>query len=484
MSGCLQEISLACSGRDELARSVLNDEWVSHPTWASEEAGFVAHKKNINEDALHTCEQERHEYDVFIQANARTIAVLEPIWERIQEMTNEERGAYRLPADLGGPTKSLYVRVIKKVYGAAQWEEVWDALRSAPHVAVAVVLDRLHQKDEEWRREQRAWSRIWRGIEAKNYYKSLDHLGNNDQKNLEKKMITAKYLVNDIENRRKAQLKERALWDAEHKTQPQRRRWFAEGSVGYQLEYAFPDTSVLHDALKMIYSFLDHSQATYSQAERRAVETFLREFVPLLMMYPEAEFNAACGPLEPAHAEDSAVAVEAREEEDGVPAGALRRKLLATGAKDSREGSMASDIDGSKADDSDVWIRVSTLPTNNGVLPAKNMPFFANSTYYTLLRLIQVCSRVSFFLAVHSFTCVGSVLASADVQRDRSAADVFSIRVSKAAPDRCRTGDGRSEWAGGGARAGNGGAGQQRWCGERGAECAVHVSAGCMGKGV
>jgi histone deacetylase complex regulatory component SIN3 len=61
----LQEINLVCSGRNELARSVLNDEWVSHPTWATEEASFVAHKKNVNEDALHACEQERHEFDVF-----------------------------------------------------------------------------------------------------------------------------------------------------------------------------------------------------------------------------------------------------------------------------------------------------------------------------------------------------------------------------------------------------------------------------------
>lgn len=38
---------------------VLNDEWVSHPTWASEDAGFVSHKKNQYEEALHKCEEER-----------------------------------------------------------------------------------------------------------------------------------------------------------------------------------------------------------------------------------------------------------------------------------------------------------------------------------------------------------------------------------------------------------------------------------------
>jgi paired amphipathic helix protein Sin3a len=396
-----QEMNLACSGRDELARSVLNDEWVSHPTWASEEAGFVSHKKNINEDALHACEQERHEFDVFIQANACTIAVLEPVWDRIQEMTTDEKAALKLPPDLGGPTKSIYVRIIKRIYGGAQWAEVWDALQNAPAVAVPVVLDRLHQKDEEWRREQRVWSKIWRGVEAKNYYKSLDHMGNNEHKNTEKKSITAKYLVSDIETKRKIKIKARTEWNTKH---PRRRqRWFAAGSVGYELEYSFPDISVLHDSLKMVYSFLDHSQALYSQPERRAVETFLRQFVPLLLMLPEAEFNAACGPLEPAHAEEMASDSHAMVDGPGVPANDLRKKLLETAHETGlRSRAASSSLDRATPSDDmkssttdDVWIREATTnqpggTSANGAHHTARMPFFANSTYYTLLRLVQV----------------------------------------------------------------------------------------------
>jgi paired amphipathic helix protein Sin3a len=158
---------------------VLNNEWVSHPTWASEEAGFMSHRKNINKDALHTCEQEQHKFDIFIQANACTIAVLKPIWDQIQEIINDEKAAFRLPHYLGGPTKSIYVRIIKRIYGRTQWAEVWDALQNAPAAAVAVVLDRLHRKTK------------------------LDHMGNNEHKNMEKKNITAKYLVANIENKRK-----------------------------------------------------------------------------------------------------------------------------------------------------------------------------------------------------------------------------------------------------------------------------------------
>lgn len=367
----------------------------------------MAHKKNINEDALHACEQERHEFDTFIQANARTIAVLEPIYERMQTMTHEEKLAFKLPPDLGGPTKSIYLRLIKRIYGGAQWEEVWDALQKAPAIAVPVVLDRLHIKDAEWRREQRTWSRIWRGVEAKNYYKSLDHQGNNDYKNTEKKSITAKYLVADIENKRKIKLRDRENWSTRH---PKRhRRWWAEGSVGYQLEHAFPDISVLHDSLKMVYSFLDHSQAMYSQPERRAVETFLRQFVPLLLMHPEAEFNAACGPLEPAHAEEMATAdTNGIVDGSGVPAGDLRKKLLETAHETGLDSRAVSPPGSTSSDDlkiptDDVWIRESSVKqpaaTANGTSHSKKSPFFANTTYYTLLRLLHVRSSIHLLLS-------------------------------------------------------------------------------------
>lgn len=48
-----------CSGRDALCWDVLNDTYVSHPTWASEDTGFVAAKKNQYEEALHRVEEER-----------------------------------------------------------------------------------------------------------------------------------------------------------------------------------------------------------------------------------------------------------------------------------------------------------------------------------------------------------------------------------------------------------------------------------------
>ncbi|KAF8625181.1 hypothetical protein AX15_005490 [Amanita polypyramis BW_CC] len=416
------EIRLACSGRDELCRSVLNDEWVSHPTWASEEAGFVAHKKNQFEEALHKSEEERHEYHVHLEALARTIAVLEPLNARLEEMPSEERALFKLKPDFGGPSKSIYHRILKKIYGREGGTEVIQALQECPSVALPVVVARLKQKDEEWRRAQREWSRTWREVDSKNFYKSLDHQGISFKAN-DKKNITAKHFIADIEAIRTQQLNE---WEQSGQSN------MTHGSVGFQLEYSFQDTSVLFDTLKMVYSFLDRSQAQYSPQERRSVEKFLRAFIPRLCMYPVAEFNAACGPLEGGHDEDVMVLLDnppppvdglhsgGRRSVGsmnggnnciGVPASDLRRQLLRTAQEKSSSG-RASAADSRAASPSalrspklqrgdnvngeggtcarDIWIQESTPLSADGPTSGVDRPFFANTTFYTLLRLLQL----------------------------------------------------------------------------------------------
>ncbi|KAJ6601223.1 histone deacetylase complex, SIN3 component [Mycena vulgaris] len=396
------ESRLACSGRDELCRSVLNDEWVSHPTWASEDAGFVSHKKNSFEEALHKSEEERHEYHVQIAALTRTIAHFEPLALRIEEMTSDERATFRLKPDFGGSGKCLYHRIIKKIYGRDGGLEIIQALQDAPAVAVPVVLTRLKQKDDEWRRAQREWGRTWREVDAKNFYKSLDHQGISFKAN-DKKNITAKHFVADIETLKAAQ--------------PQ--SW-ARASPP-QLEYSFADTPVLHDSLKMVYSFLDHSQGQYSAPERRSVESFLRRFVPLLCMYPAAEFNAACGPLDGAllqQEEDHAHATEhasrsgrrsngsaySASNGTGVAAGDLRKKLLRTAQEKNESGVASRAASPAAADGANVWIKETTYASPdavNGTNPHAKRPFFANTTFYTLLRLLQLLySRLAMCKAI------------------------------------------------------------------------------------
>lgn len=164
---------MQCSGRDSLCWEVLNDEWVSVPSMGAEEV-FLASKKNPFEEALHRSEDERHEYDFHIEANLRTIALLEPIAARIATMEPEERMTFRLKPGLGNQSKSIYQRIIKKVYGKEMGREVIQALHENPCTSVPIVLARLKQKDEEWKRALREWNRVWREVDAKNFYRSLD----------------------------------------------------------------------------------------------------------------------------------------------------------------------------------------------------------------------------------------------------------------------------------------------------------------------
>ncbi|KAF8560140.1 hypothetical protein OG21DRAFT_1401704 [Imleria badia] len=391
------EVNLACSSRDELCRSVLNDTWVSHPTWASEEAGFISHKKNTFEEALHKSEEERHEYHVQLEALARTIALFEPLNTRIEEMTNEERATFRLKADFGGPSRSIYHRTLKKVYGRDASAEVIQALQDCPSVAVPVVLTRLKAKDEEWRRIQREWNKTWHEVDAKNFYKSLDHQGNQFKQN-DKKHITAKHFVQHIEGIREAQ---------EHKFAQRGRPSFAAGSVGHQLEFEFPQTSVLHDSLRLVRSFLDHSQGQYSPPERRAIEDFLRQFVPLLYMFPEHEFDVACGPSDGMQDDDLE-----HDPLNNLGSGSRSATGPSTATGDCRkpvsrtcsEKSSGNDARGAasltptlprshgasnpRCSSSGVWIGTTQASTDSGGLP-KRKPFFANTTIYTLLCLLQ-----------------------------------------------------------------------------------------------
>jgi paired amphipathic helix protein Sin3a len=69
-------------------------------------------------------------------------------------MSLEERARFKLPEGLGGSSKTIYKRIIKKIYDNERGGEVIDALHNNPAIAVPVVLKRLKQKDEEWKKSQ------------------------------------------------------------------------------------------------------------------------------------------------------------------------------------------------------------------------------------------------------------------------------------------------------------------------------------------
>jgi len=324
---------------------VLNDEWVSHPTWAAEDAApFMAHKKNAYEEALHKSEEERHEYDYHIEANLRTIALLEPLNNKIQTMDPEERAHFNLKAGLGGQSKSIYQRIIKKVYGKELGPDIIRAMHENPIVALPIVIDRLKAKDEEWKKAQREWNRVWREQDAKNFYKALDHQGV-AFKTSDKKVLSQKSLVTEIETRRREQSNLRA-------TMLDNSPWRARP----QFEFTFPDAEVLKDVLKLVISYLDRINNALSTSDKDRIERHLRDFVPLLFMFDKEEFDAEFGDAEHGSGEDGdgsedsdgdasmadedegASVVASKKKSRGAPAADLRKKLLKqVGEKEGRD---------------------------------------------------------------------------------------------------------------------------------------------------
>jgi paired amphipathic helix protein Sin3a len=250
--GAFQEINVECSGRDEMCKSVLNDEWVSHPSFSSEDSVFMAHKKNVYEEALHRTEEERHEYDFHIDALVRTIGVLDPLNHKIMAMNPEERALFRLKPNFGGAGKAVHQRIIKKIYGREAGLEVLQAMQDTPALALTVVLARLKQKEVEWKRAQREWNKIWRAVDVANYARSLDHQGITS-KTTDKKALTAKSFIAQIEAIMETQMARRAaLVDP----------LYARARPQHQLEYEIEDQDVLRDALKLAFAYLARLSGT------------------------------------------------------------------------------------------------------------------------------------------------------------------------------------------------------------------------------
>jgi paired amphipathic helix protein Sin3a len=248
-----------------MCNEVLNDKWASHPTWASEDSGFVAHKKNQYEDVLHRIEEERHDYDFNVESNLRTIQLLEPIAQRIACMSSEEKENFRLQPGLEGQSKTIYQRIIKKVWGKDAGLEIIEALHNNPVKAVPLVLGRLKKKDEEWKAAQREWQKVWRDQTVRVFWKSLDHQGITIKSN-DKKQFQLKALVAEIMAKRDEQLNRKTSAIA---PPPE-----------YQFVYTFPDTGIILDVSRLLAIALENGSG-FSISDREKIHGFIKSFIPL-----------------------------------------------------------------------------------------------------------------------------------------------------------------------------------------------------------
>ncbi|EXJ93677.1 hypothetical protein A1O1_02069 [Capronia coronata CBS 617.96] len=258
-----REQNKPCKGRDGMCYEVLNDVWASHPTWASEDSGFVAHRKNQYEEALHRIEEERHDYDFHIESCQRTIQLMEPIVQQIGVMNDTDRAAFVLAPGLGGSSEAIPKRIIMKVYGREVGARVMQEMFARPTAVLPIVLTRLKQKLEEWKQVQREWEKVWRDQINKHFWKSLDHQGIN-AKNLDKKNFQQKTLTSEIQAKYEEAKKNRENGLPAKK---------------HQLEYRFDDLDVVADAARLILVALESERISFNTSEQDKLRAWLTDFV-------------------------------------------------------------------------------------------------------------------------------------------------------------------------------------------------------------
>ncbi|KXZ56798.1 hypothetical protein GPECTOR_1g719 [Gonium pectorale] len=183
---------LATSGRTPLADSVLNSELVNVIT-GSEDYSFKLMRKNQYEEALFRCEDDRYDFEMAIERNVAAMKRLKPVAERLAAMTDEERAKFKFDTKLLGP---VHWRSIENMYGE-QGPAIVEQIRKTPAVVIPVVVDRMGQKDMEWRRVRAEMTQVWKEIFEANYHKSLDHRSFYF-KQAEKKALMPKTLVAEV----------------------------------------------------------------------------------------------------------------------------------------------------------------------------------------------------------------------------------------------------------------------------------------------
>uniref|UniRef100_A0A8C9M419 Histone deacetylase interacting domain-containing protein n=1 Tax=Panthera tigris altaica TaxID=74533 RepID=A0A8C9M419_PANTA len=244
---------------------VLNDTWVSFPSW-SEDSTFVSSKKTPYEEQLHRCEDERFELDVVLETNLATIRVLESVQKKLSRMAPEDQEKFRLDDCLGGTSEVIQRRAIHRIYGDKA-PEIIESLKKNPVTAVPVVLKRLKAKEEEWREALQGFNKIWREQYEKAYLKSLDHQAVNFKQN-DTKALRSKSLLNEIES----------VYD-EHQEQHSEGR--SAPSSEPHLIFVYEDRQILEDAAALI-SYYVKRQPAIQKEDQGTIHQLVHQFVPSL----------------------------------------------------------------------------------------------------------------------------------------------------------------------------------------------------------
>lgn len=208
-----------CSERSEEELKVLNDTWVSLPLGSEENNTFRHMRKNQYEETLFRCEDMRFEIDMCIDSNATTLQRLTKIYEELQFLSENElqlskgsmvkRTVVPDGAGLGGKVYQytldgrvlgvIHKHAIRRIYGD-DGNEMLQLCFKNPAVALPVIVNRLRQKDEEWRAAREVLNKKWKDLGEQNYYKSLDHQSIT-WRTTDKRATSTRNIVQEIKDR-------------------------------------------------------------------------------------------------------------------------------------------------------------------------------------------------------------------------------------------------------------------------------------------
>uniref|UniRef100_A0A3Q3JTE5 Paired amphipathic helix protein Sin3a n=1 Tax=Monopterus albus TaxID=43700 RepID=A0A3Q3JTE5_MONAL len=264
-----------CTGRTPLCREVLNDTWVSFPSW-SEDSTFVSSKKTQYEEHIYRCEDERFELDVVLETNLATIRALETVQRKLSRMSAEEQLRFKLDNTMGGSSDVIHRKAIQRIYGDKA-HDIIDGLKRNPAVSVPLVLKRLKMKEDEWREAQRGFNKIWREQNEKYYLKSLDHQGINFKQN-DTKLLRSKTLLNEIE----------MLYDDRQERASEEPATLPPS--GPHMTLTYDDSQILEDAAALIIHHVKR-QVGIQKEDKYKIKQIIHHFIPDLLFAQRGDLS-------------------------------------------------------------------------------------------------------------------------------------------------------------------------------------------------
>ncbi|CAG0915393.1 unnamed protein product [Notodromas monacha] len=158
---------------------------------------------------------------------------------------------------------------ICRLYGREKVAACVDAIMRRPEKALPVLLQRMKNKDLEWREARRGFLKTWREQNEKYHYKAMDHQGINF-KQIDSKKLRSKALLSEIETR----------YDTRNEEAEKAGR---EPGVGPHMQLSYCDAHTLDDAATLLLHHAKRQTAAAPHKEdRRKMRRVVEHFLPQL----------------------------------------------------------------------------------------------------------------------------------------------------------------------------------------------------------